>query len=68
MGSEMCIRDRKVVSSVSGKLDYLVSGDSAGSKLDKAERLGVKVLNETELSELVEIDPPSARQSTLGDF
>ena len=58
----------KVVSSVSGKLDYLVSGDSAGSKLDKAERLGVKVLNETELSELVKIDPPSVRQSTLGDF
>ena len=58
----------KVVSSVSGKLDYLVSGDSAGSKLDKAERLGVKVLNETEISELVKIDPPSVRQSTLGDF
>tara|TARA_B100000519_G_scaffold198202_1_gene207194 strand:- start:117 stop:2255 length:2139 start_codon:yes stop_codon:yes gene_type:complete len=58
----------KVVSSVSGKLDYLVAGDSAGSKLDKASRLGVKVLNETELSEIAGIDPPSERQSTLGDF
>ncbi|MBJ36419.1 MAG: DNA ligase (NAD(+)) LigA [Euryarchaeota archaeon] len=58
----------KVVSSVSGKLDYLVAGDSAGSKLDKAERLGVMVLNETELSALTGIDPPAERQSTLGDF
>ena len=58
----------KVVSSVSGKLDFLVAGDSAGSKLDKAERLGVAVLNETELSEMTGIAPPSERQSTLGDF
>ena len=58
----------KVVSSVSGKLDFLVAGDSAGSKLDKAERLGVTVLNETELSEMTGIAPPSERQSTLGDF
>ena len=58
----------KVVSSVSGKLDYLVAGDSAGSKLDKAERLGVVVLNETELSALTGINPPAERQSTLGDF
>tara|TARA_B100000029_G_scaffold498098_1_gene566484 strand:- start:4370 stop:6550 length:2181 start_codon:yes stop_codon:yes gene_type:complete len=58
----------KVVSSVSGKLDFLVAGDSAGSKLDKAERLGVAVLNETELSEMTGIAPPSERQSNLGDF
>ena len=58
----------KVVSSVSGKLDFLVAGDSAGSKLDNAERLGVTVLNETELSEMTGIAPPSERQSTLGDF
>ena len=57
-----------MVSSVSGKLDFLVAGDSAGSKLDKAERLGVTVLNETELSEMTGIAPPSERQSTLGDF
>ena len=58
----------KVVSSVSGKLDFLVAGDSSGSKLDKANRMGVSVLNEIELSEIIGLDPPSERQSTLGDF
>ena len=38
----------KVVSAVSGKLDYLVAGENSGSKLEKATRLGVKVLNESE--------------------
>jgi DNA ligase (NAD+) len=38
----------KVVSTVSGKLDYLVAGENAGSKLEKATRLGVSVLNEAE--------------------
>ena len=38
----------KVVSAVSGKLDYLVAGENAGTKLEKATRLGVKILNETE--------------------
>ena len=38
----------KVVSAVSGKLDYLVAGENAGSKLDKATRLGVKILSEAE--------------------
>jgi len=43
----------KVTGSVSGKTDYLVAGEKAGSKLAKAEKLGVTVINETNLIELV---------------
>jgi len=62
----------KVVSSVSGRLDYLVAGGSAGSKLDKANRLEVRVISEAELDEMlgggILEDLPEERQSTLGEF
>jgi DNA ligase (NAD+) len=43
----------KVVGSVSGKTDYLVAGENAGSKLTKAAELGVDVLDEEALQTLV---------------
>jgi DNA ligase (NAD+) len=42
----------KVSGSVSKKTDYVVSGEEAGSKLDKAQKLGVKIIDESELLKL----------------
>ena len=42
-----------VVSSVSKNLDYLVAGDKCGSKLSKANKLGVTVLSESDLMERI---------------
>lgn len=43
----------KVSSGVSGKTTYLLAGADAGSKLDKATKLGVKVLSEAEFRALI---------------
>lgn len=43
----------KVSSSISSKTDYLIAGESAGSKLDKAEKLGVRIITDQELNQLI---------------
>ncbi len=43
----------KVTGSVSKKTDYVVAGDSPGSKLTKAESLGVEVIDEAALEKLL---------------
>jgi DNA ligase (NAD+) len=43
----------KVTGSVSKKTDYVVAGADAGSKLDKARELGVKVIDEKEMEKIV---------------
>jgi DNA ligase (NAD+) len=49
------IRDAggNIAGSVSLKTDFVVAGEDAGSKLDKAKELGVKVINEQEFRKLV---------------
>ncbi|NCF96409.1 MAG: DNA ligase (NAD(+)) LigA [Euryarchaeota archaeon] len=56
----------KVVGSVSGSLDVLVAGEKAGSKLAKAESLGIQIWNEDEL--FGQIAEPMVESRTLFDY
>jgi DNA ligase (NAD+) len=47
-------RGGRVNSSVSKKTDYVVAGEAAGSKLDKAESLGVSVIDEAAFRDMLE--------------
>ena len=44
----------KTASSASKKVNYVVAGEEAGSKLDKAHQLGIKVLTEQEFMDMLE--------------
>jgi DNA ligase (NAD+) len=57
--AELEMRGGKVTGSVSKKTSYVVVGASAGSKLAKAEQLGVTTLDEDALRELLEHGPAS---------
>jgi len=47
----------RVSGAVSGRTDYLVAGEKAGSKLERAQKLGVKVIDEAGLRALVSGGP-----------
>jgi DNA ligase (NAD+) len=47
----------KVSSSVSRKTDYVLAGADAGSKLEKARKLGVTVIDEAEFQHLCDGEP-----------
>ncbi len=46
-------RGGKVSSSVSKKTTYVLAGEKPGSKIDKAKKLNVKIINETEFEKLI---------------
>jgi DNA ligase (NAD+) len=64
---EELIREQggKAASSVSSKTDYLVAGPGAGSKLERAQRLKVPVLDEAQFWHLVEHGEPPQQQPSL---
>ena len=57
----------KVVGNISKNLDYLVAGENAGSKLLKAEGLGIAILTEIELFDKIKPQKPTYSK-TLFDF
>jgi DNA ligase (NAD+) len=57
-------RGGKAAGSVSKKTDFVVVGENAGSKADKAEQLGVPVLDEAGFTALLENGPPAAEKDS----
>ena len=47
------VRGGKGASSVYSKTNFLIVGDNAGSKLEKARKLNVKIMNEDQLDKII---------------
>ena len=56
----------KIVSSVSKNLDYLISGSTTGSKMDKALKLGISILSEDEFEKILDVQEKVSK--TLFDY
>ncbi|MGL4854754.1 MAG: NAD-dependent DNA ligase LigA [Lentisphaeria bacterium] len=56
----------KVTSSVTTKTDYVIAGESAGTKLQEAQKLGVRVLTEDEFLEMIESNMESKKEEKGG--
>jgi DNA ligase (NAD+) len=57
-----------VSGSVSKSTDYVLAGESAGSKLDKARELGVRVISEKEFMAILDAKPKSKPQARQGQL
>ncbi|MCK5153356.1 MAG: NAD-dependent DNA ligase LigA [Spirochaetales bacterium] len=55
-GDEITKRGGKTTTSVTGKTNHLLAGDSAGSKLTKAQNLGTNIVSENEFMEMLKIN------------
>jgi DNA ligase (NAD+) len=60
---EIRTRGGSVVGAVSSNTDFVVAGEEAGSKLEKAQKLGIKILKEKEFLTMLESDSKGAEKN-----